>query len=222
MKDLFSKFFRIALMGISFFSIFGVIVVLFNIYWDLSDKYTPLIAHGTNYIYVPILIFLGFCYWQFKQLREGFIFKENSVGSKIVKGIFALSIGIACFIILTNVAVYFGPEAIRTFAANISTMGTDPPHDAGILRLLLQGFWEGGIIAGIIFAFLFYLLRFGLFTAGLAISITIHNCLNGLEFDLSTLYDLVLEISMPEWLGTLITIGKLILSYYLGKPIGFQ
>lgn len=209
-------------MGLSFFSIFGVIVVLFNIYWDLSDKYTPLIAHGTNYIYVPILIFLGFCYWQFKQLREGFIFKENSVGSKVVKAIFVLSIGFACFVILTYVAVYFGSDAIRNFAANISTIVPDPPRDSGISRLLYQGFWEGGIIAGLVFASLFYLLRFGLFTAGLAISIALHNFLNGLEFDLSTLYNLVLEISMPEWLGTLITIGKLILSYYLGKPLGFQ
>ncbi|MBI1226599.1 MAG: hypothetical protein GC192_15305 [Bacteroidetes bacterium] len=218
MKEFFAKFVERVFSIITVFGFIGILLVTVNIVIKLFDENSPNVAHGTNKIWITLLIFLFFLGWQIIDVIKGF--SPNSKGTARTVTIIIMWISFICaaLLLITCILGFYGPEWVKGIVGNGPHLGYTPP-DSSLFIVLLNSFFEAGIIGGAMFAMLVYLLRFGIFTSGLSFCVALHNFFNGLEFDLSVLYETVFNLSIPELWGVIITIGHFLITYFIGGKL---
>lgn len=201
------------------FGFFGVFIVLVNIGVKLYDDNSPNVAHGSNNILITVLLFLGFCYWQYREIKKWFEFEANNGSTMITVVIMWISLIPALYLLITGIVGFYAPEGIKNIIGDgPRTWATSP--DSNFFIVLISSLFDAGILGGVAFAGLTFFLRFGIFTSGLSLCVALHNYFNGLDFDLASLINLIFETTISEIWGIFITIGQFLITFFIGRNLG--
>ena len=203
----------ILLFGIVFaFIIFGL-----GFYKILKDE-SNLIANGVRGILITLLIFIFICGKQYKSIQKDFDSKLSDSKKSVFSIIFIISLGLAGIdLIYTFIISYFN---IYLFKKTITILGKGTEiYNPSFITAVIDGFYASGMAFGVIFGSLFLVFRIGIFTLGLSFCVALHNYLNGLSFDLSIAWNLILETTLSEFWGTVLTLGQLAIAFISDRLI---
>jgi len=180
-----------------------------------------IIANGTRYLWLSVIVFAFFVYLQFKStghmlkfgLIKAFSSKHNSFLTRIyLKLVVASGILLFLYLIGLNIYVYSGGEAVR------ATMGSGE----NFFLFFDNSFW--GILWGLIIcagfsmglsAFLFSSLLLGPLANGITIALALHNWLNGLDFNLNAVFQAVLDMNVSDVVSLIINVIWLSLTFLI-------
>jgi hypothetical protein len=198
--------------GILLFGVvFTVIIFGMGFYKILKDE-SNLIADGGRGILITLPIFIFICISQYKSIQKDFESKLSDSKKSMFSIIFMLSLGLASLqLVYAFIINYFNPYLFKT-TITILGKGTEI-YNPSFVKSVIDSFYSAGMTFGAIFGTLFLVFRIGIFTSGLTFCIALHNYLNGLNFEFKTAALLFLEIRLPEFWGTVFTIGQLAITF---------
>lgn len=194
--------------GILLFGVvFAVIIFGMGFYKIIKDE-SNLIADGGRGILITLPIFIFICAKQYQSIQKDFDSKLSDSKKSMFSIIFMISLGLAGInLIFIFVSSYFN---IYLFKKTMTILGKGTElYNPGFLTAVIDALYASGMAFGGIFGILFLTFRIGIFTSGLSFCIALHNYLNGLSFEFKTAWMLLLDMTLPEFWGTVLTLGQL-------------
>jgi hypothetical protein len=197
---------------IAFIGLFISIIVISMKILEAYNSKESIIATGYNYFYIPLILLIGFCRWQYESLKSdlGYVPKPSKTALIIMGASFIPAI-LAFF--SNFLSVYFGVSGLGRGIGM-----TTPGAESSFLTAVLDSIYQAGLVYGLVLGIIIVVFRLGIFTSGLSISIALHNYLNGQKFDLSIFWDL-LDLSLSDFWGAVFTIGNLLITYLIGRKL---
>lgn len=179
------------------------------------------IAHGKRYIWVSLIVFAIFGYLQFKSIdhllkfgfSKAFSSKHNSTLTRIYLKIIVIC-GLLFFLYLIglNLYVYLGDEATRIDFHKRAEFFIFA--DYSILGVSWGVFLCAGLSLGLS-GFLYSIFLLGPLANGITISLALHNWFNGLEFNLSAVFQALLDTSVSDVVSLIVNVIWLSATYLL-------
>lgn len=217
------KWVFVALFSVIFF--IGFIFMVIALVMLTSGERFPVADGRINYSYT-LLMLAGFLIWQFFSLRKDF---KEPKGIMII--IFIIATTVSFVALFFSLLTYFEITTpyklliwfVNLFPSNslvVAFLNRDFHSNNNFILTLMDSIHLAGLFCGIVMGVLISLFRLGILTAGGALCIAFHNYSNGLTFDLSIFWEVIFEISIPEFWGVVLTIINLLFTISIPELLG--
>lgn len=208
------------------FAVLYVVIIFFKAL--LSGEGAPdVVAPGKHLLWLTWTMSIGFIVWQYFSVKKDFKKPGVILGimvwiAFIIGGAGVIGRMLAFYDIdfIHNGLSYLVAFIDNEMGDSMRTQQGTPGAEKYLITQILQSLFVGAIIFGAVFGTLYLFFRIGILTSGLAFSVAFHNWVNGLSFDMSTLYSIILETTLSEFWGTVVAITQFLATIAINKWLG--
>lgn len=201
------------------FGFLGSILVLGSFLYAQLSGTSDALAPGTNGILITLGIAAAMSAWQYRDLKKMFSGEGTQFQKYVLAAAAALGILFGIYTLVVQILYYsLGAPTEGWFVENWPGIWPPKPF-SGAFTKTIETVFNSLFVAGAWVGLFVIVFLMGKFTSGLAIAAALHNHLNGAGFDFSAFYDLILNTTIPDIVGFIVTLGSLAFSIFLNRKI---